>query len=90
MTLVTFKYLMILKGQVLRWTFSFRESKKDQKGLLWRTRQEVYQTICKTTYTPWQSYENQGLSVQQSIFPNIVFDALRVVRRQTRLPMDKG
>ena len=54
------------------------------------SKQKVYQEIRKTTYTPWQSYENQGLSVLQSIFPNAVFGALRFTRRQTRLPMDKG
>jgi len=54
------------------------------------SRQRVYQTIRKTAYTPWQSYENQGLSVLQSIFPNAVFGALRVVMRLTRLPMDEG
>ena len=90
MTLVSFEYLVSPKWQMLRWTFSFRESEKGQKWLLWRTRQKVYQTIRKTAYTPWQSDENQGLPVRQSIFPNAVFSALRLVRRQTRLPVDKG
>lgn len=54
------------------------------------TRQGVYQTIRKIAYTPWQSDENQGLFVRQSIFSNVVFSSLRLVRRQTRLPMDEG
>ena len=54
------------------------------------SKQKVYQATRKTAYTPWQSYENQGLSVLQSIFPNAVFGALRFTRWQTRLPMDKG
>ena len=54
------------------------------------SRQRVYQAIRKTAYTPWQSYENQGLSVLQSIFSNAVFGAFRFAGRQTRLPMDQG
>lgn len=60
--------------------------KSDYSG---ETRQRVYQTIRKTTYTPWQSYENQGLSVRQSIFPNAMLSALWLVRGQTQLPVDK-
>lgn len=30
MALVTSKYLMSLKGKVLRWTFSFKESKRNE------------------------------------------------------------
>ena len=76
---------------MLNRAFSFTESEKDQKVTsLEKLGKGVYQTIRKTAYTPWQSYENQGLSVRQSIFLNAVFGALRVVRQQTRLPMDKG
>ena len=55
-----------------------KKIKSDYSG---ETRQRVHQTIRKTAYTPWQSYENQGLSVRQSIFPNVVFGALQLVRR---------
>ena len=54
------------------------------------TRQKVYQTTRKTAYTPWRSYENQGLSIRQSIFQNVVFSTLRFARQQTWLPKDIG
>ena len=66
---------------------SLKMIKSDYSG---SSRQKVYQATRKTAYTPWQSYENQGLPVLQSIFPNAVFGALRFTRRQTRLPVDKG
>ena len=65
---------------------SLKRIKSDYSG---SSRQKVYQATCKTAYTPWQSYENQGLPVLQSIFPNAVFSALGFVGRQTQLPMDQ-
>ena len=44
MTLVTFEYLMSLKGQVLKWTFSFKESKMNESDYSGEIRQRVYQT----------------------------------------------
>ena len=32
------RFLMSLKLQVLRWTFSVKESEKERNGLLWRSR----------------------------------------------------
>jgi len=70
--------------------FHLRSPKRIKSDYSGDSRQRVYQAICKTAYTPWQSYENQGLSVLQSIFPNAMFGVLRLTRRQTRLPMDQG
>ena len=70
--------------------FHLRSPKRIKSDCSGDSRQRVYQATRKTAYTPWQSYENQGLSVLRSIFPNAVFGALRFTRRQTRLPMDQG
>jgi len=70
--------------------FLLRSPKRIKSDYSGDSRQRVYQAIRKTAYTPWQSYENQGLPVLQSIFPNAVFGALRTTRRQNRLPMDQG
>jgi len=70
--------------------FHLRSPKRIKSDYSRDSRQRVYEAIRKTAYTPWQSYENQGLSVLQSIFPNSVFGVLRLTRQQTRLPMDQG
>jgi len=47
--------------------FFLRSMKRNESDHSGETRKKVSQTTHKTAYTPWQSYENQGLSVQQSI-----------------------
>ena len=59
-------------------TFSFKESEKEQNRLLWISRQRGL---------PNQSQNCRILfTVRQSIFLNVVFSALRLIGRQTRLP----
>lgn len=62
------RFLMSLMRQVLRWTFSFKESEKEWKRLLWKSRQRGL---------PNQSKNCRILfMVRQPIFPNVVFSAL--------------
>jgi len=43
------QFLISLKGQVLKWTFSFRESKRNESDYSGKSRQMDYQTNHKTT-----------------------------------------